>query len=242
MTELFVDKKRGSNPILAAQSFFQGLKLLLKPEYSKYLIVPILINLWLFGSLFFIGSYYFEWMIERFIPEWLDWLSWILWPLFYVSLSITFFFTFTLVANLLSAPFYGKLAKKTLLTTTDNPNLINEPPIAKVFFGESKRFFYLISRSLPLLLLFIIPGLNLFAPFLWAFYGAWGMALEFLGYTMENEGLVFTEQLQTVKNMRIGALSFGGIVVFGLMIPVVNILVPPAAVIGATIYFQEIKS
>ncbi|MCK5189739.1 MAG: sulfate transporter CysZ [Methylococcales bacterium] len=242
MTELLVDKRRSSNPIIAAQSFYQGLRMLAKPEFRRYLIIPVLINLWLFGSLFFIGSYYFEGMIKQFIPEWLDWLSWILWRLFYISLSITFFFTFTLIANLLSAPFYGKLAKKTLLTITDNPHLINEPPLTRVFLGESKRFIYLITRSLPLLLLFIIPGLNLFAPFIWALFGAWGMTLEFLGYPMENEGLVFTEQRQLVNSMRIGALSFGGIVVLGLMIPVLNILVPPAAVIGATIYLQEVKA
>ena len=59
---------------------------------------------------------------------------------------------------------------------------------------------------------------------------------------MENEGLVFTEQRQLVNSMRIGALSFGGVVVLGLMIPVLNILVPPAAVIGATIYLQEVKA
>jgi hypothetical protein len=30
MTELFVDNKKGKNPIIAAQSFYQGLKLLTK--------------------------------------------------------------------------------------------------------------------------------------------------------------------------------------------------------------------
>ncbi|MGZ8184564.1 MAG: EI24 domain-containing protein, partial [Methylobacter sp.] len=79
------------------------------------------------------------------------------------------------------------------------------------------------------------------APFLWALFGAWGMALEYLAYPLENEGVLFSEQKELVKSVRLGALSFGGLAVLGLTIPVLNIIVAPAAVIGATLYFNEIK-
>jgi CysZ protein len=87
----------------------------------------------------------------------------------------------------------------------------------------------------------IIPGINVIAPFLWALFGAWGMALEYLAYPMENQGVLFSEQKELVKSVRLGALSFGGLAVLGLTIPVLNIIVGPAAVIGATLYFNEIK-
>jgi len=92
-----------------------------------------------------------------------------------------------------------------------------------------------------LLILSIIPGINVVAPFLWALFGAWGMALEYMAYPLENEGVLFAEQKQLVKSVRLGALSFGGVAVLGLTIPVLNIIVAPAAVIGATIYLNEIK-
>ena len=100
---------------------------------------------------------------------------------------------------------------------------------------------YLGTRALPLLILSIIPGINVIAPFLWALFGAWGMALEYLAYPLENQGVLFSEQKDLVKSVRLGALSFGGLAVLGLTIPVLNIIVAPAAVIGATLYFNEIK-
>lgn len=67
------------------------------------------------------------------------------------------------------------------------------------------------------------------------------MALEYMAYPLENEGLLFSEQKQLLKSMRLGALSFGGIAVLGLTIPLLNIIVAPAAVIGATVYMNRIR-
>jgi CysZ protein len=90
---------------------------------------------------------------------------------------------------------------------------------------------------LPLLLISVIPGVNLIAPFLWALFGAWGMGLEFMAYPQENKGILFSEQKEQAKARRLSVLSFGGLVIAGLSIPVFNLVVAPAAVIGATIYF-----
>lgn len=107
--------------------------------------------------------------------------------------------------------------------------------------AEAKRAGYLLSRALPLVILSFIPCVNVLAPFLWALFGAWGMALEYMAYPLENEGVLFLEQKQLVKSIRLGALSFGGVAAMGLTIPVLNIIVAPAAVIGATIYFNAVK-
>ena len=111
----------------------------------------------------------------------------------------------------------------------------------KVLVAELKRIGYLASRALPLLILSVIPGLNVIAPVLWAIFGAWGMALEYLAYPLENQGVLFSEQKSLVSSVRVGALSFGGMAVLGLTVPLLNIIVAPAAVIGATLYFNEIK-
>jgi CysZ protein len=94
---------------------------------------------------------------------------------------------------------------------------------------------------LPILILFIIPGINLVAPFIWVLFGAWGMGLEFMAYPLEKQGVLFSQQKEIAKKRRIGVLSFGGLVLFGLSIPIFNLIVAPAAVIGATIYLYGIK-
>jgi CysZ protein len=151
------------------------------------------------------------------------------------------FFTFTVLANLLAAPFYGKLSAKTLVLINGEAKEIEEQSLVKVIFAELKRAGYLLSRALPLLVLSFIPGVNVLAPFLWALFGAWGMALEYMAYPLENAGILFSEQKQLVKSIRIGALSFGGVAVMGLTIPVVNIIIGPVAVIGATLYFNDVR-
>jgi CysZ protein len=233
--------KKGNNPVLAVGYFFRGLRLLTSPQLRAFLIIPVLINLVLYSIMLTLGYFYVGSLIEQFIPDWLQWLNWILWPLFFISFFIVGFFTFTILANLIAAPFYGRLAAKTLAIITGNAGAVEEQPLTKVMAGEVKRVGYLVARALPLLLLSIIPGLNVIAPFLWALFGAWGMALEYMAYPLENEGVLFSEQKQLAKEIRLGALSFGGLTMAGLTLPLLNIVVAPAAVIGATIYLHEVK-
>ncbi|WP_262966265.1 sulfate transporter CysZ [Methylobacter psychrophilus] len=233
--------KKGNNPALAVSYLFKGLKLLTSPQLRTFILIPVLINIVLYSVALTLGYYYIADLINQFIPGWLQWLSWFLWPLFFISFFIAGFFTFTVLANLLAAPFYGKLSAKTLALITGQAIVIDEQPLIKVILAEVKRAGYLLSRALPLVIVSFIPGLNVIAPFLWVLFGAWGMALEYLAYPLENAGVLFSDQKQLVKSIRLGALSFGGIAAMGLTIPVLNIIVAPAAVIGATIYFNEIK-
>jgi len=233
--------KKGNNPVAAAGFLLQGLKLSLSPELRTFIIIPILINIVLYSGAFALGYFYVEDLINQFIPGWLQWLRWILWPLFFISFFIAGFFTFTVLANLIAAPFYGRLSAKTLAIISGQSVVSAEPPIAKVIGAELKRAGYFSTRALPLLLLSIIPGLNVLAPVLWALFGAWGMVLEYMAYPLENEGLLFAEQKQLLKSVRLGAISFGGLAVLGLTIPVFNLIVAPAAVVGATIYFNSVK-
>lgn len=233
--------EKSNNPVYAVDCFLQGLKLLGKAELRKYLLVPIAINFILYSVAFALGYYYISDLIAHFIPSWLSWLEWLIWPLFFISFSVVGFFSFTILANLIASPFYSQLSAKTVEILSGQANTIEEQALSKVIWSEVTRLIYLLSRMLPLLLLFIIPVINLIAPFLWALFGAWGIGLEFMAYPLENQGLLFKQQKEDAKNRRIGVLSFGGLTVIGLSIPVINLIVAPAAVIGATVYFYGLS-
>lgn len=87
-----------------------------------------------------------------------------------------------------------------------------------------------------MLILFVIPGVNLIAPLVWMFFSAWVVAQEYIAYPLESKGYDFDRQRVMVKEHRLGLLAYGGLIMLGLAIPVLNILVPPAAVAGATLY------
>ncbi len=229
-----------NNPVYAVKCLIQGLKLLGSPQLRKFIVIPILINLVLYSIALALGYFYISALISQSIPAWLSWLEWLIWPLFFISFSVIGFFTFTLLANIIAAPFYSQLAAKTGLLISGQSHSIKELPVRQVLVSELKRFGYLVSRMLPVLILFIIPGINLIAPLIWVLFSAWGMGLEFMAYPLENQGLLFDQQKQQAKSRRWGVLSFGGLTVLGLSIPVLNLIVGPVAVIAATIFNDDV--
>ncbi len=46
------------------------------------------------------------------LPAWASFVEWLLWPLFVLLLLAIIFFTFTMLPNLVAAPFNGFLAEK----------------------------------------------------------------------------------------------------------------------------------
>lgn len=234
-------KDQTNNPIYAINCFLQGLKLITKAELRRYLLLPILINLMLYGFVLTLGYYYLADLIAQLIPSWLSWLEWLIYPLFFGGFLVFGFFTFTLLANLIATPFYSQLAAKTLELISGEVSHIKTPAVTQVVLAEIKRLGYLMSRMLLLLLLSVIPVVNLIAPLLWVLFGAWGMALEFMAYPLDNQGLLFSQQKEQAKTRRLGTLSFGGLVVIACSIPLFNLVVAPAAVIAATIYIDGLE-
>jgi CysZ protein len=189
--------------------------------------------------------HYFSAVLDGLIPGWLEWLRWLLWPLFALVLSAIAFFSFTLVANIIASPFYGPLAAKVL--SNSGIAVLREESggfTAALLSGlaaEGRRMAYFAVRALPLLLLSFIPVINLIAPLLWLVFGAWSLSLEYRAYPLEALGLRFDEQRKLAGSHRLDALSFGGAIMVGLGIPLLNILIAPAAVVGATLYAVDRK-
>ena len=63
--------------------------------------------------------------------------------------------------------------------------------------------------------------------------------MEYLAYPMEEAGVLFDEQRRILQPGRFGVTAFGGLILLGLAVPLLNIAIPPAAVIGATLYAGE---
>jgi CysZ protein len=228
--------EKNNNPVYVVSCLVQGVKLLSRRELRPYLWAPLLINLVLYSIALLLGYFYLSDLIVQLIPGWLSWLEWLIWPIFFISFSVIGFFTFTVLANILASPFYSQLSAKTRELISGQKNTLPEQPVGQVIMSEIKRVGYLVSRMIPLLILFVIPVVNLIAPLFWALFGAWGMGLEFMAYPLENQGLLFKQQKEQAKTRRLGVLSFGGLTLLGLSIPVLNLIVAPVAVIAATIY------
>lgn len=65
------------------------------------------------------------------------------------------------------------------------------------------------------------------------------MAIQYCDYPMDNNKVSFKDMKEALKQRRLTSLGFGGLVSIGMMIPLVNLLIMPAAVVGATIFWVE---
>ena len=233
-----------NNPVTGAMYFFRGLGLAFKPGVRPYVIVPLVVNVLLFSVIIYLGADYFQQLLDWLLPDWLDWLAVILLPLFLVIALIIVFFTFSLVGNLIAAPFNSLLAEAVESHITGRPlpgggwkQLIAE--IGGTFASELRKIVYIVLWGIPVLILFVIPVVNLVAPILWVLFGSWMLAISYVDYPMGNHGLGFPEQRRRLRERRYLALGFGGATMLALAIPVVNFLVIPAAVAGATALWVE---
>ena len=88
----------------------------------------------------------------------------------------------------------------------------------------------------------MVPVVNIAAPVLWFLFSGWMLSLEYHDYQMGNHHLKFPAQRDKLKTQRGITLGFGLATLAMTMIPVVNFIVIPAAVAGATaLYLEKIK-
>ncbi len=234
-------------PVLSGPQYLrEGLKLVLSPGLRLFVLLPLAINLILFVALIGFAVQQFDIWITAFmpdLPEWLSFLSYLLWPLFFVLVLLMVFFTFTLLANVIAAPFNGFLAEKVevVLRGEDNfpafrwSELIAMVP--RTFGRELRKLGYFLPRALGLLILSFIPVVNLLAAPLWMLFGVWMMCVQYIDYPADNHKLGWNEMLAWLREKRWQSLGFGGSVYLALLIPGVNVLMMPAAVAGATLFW-----
>lgn len=229
------------------RAFGAGFGLLNQPRVRRFVIIPLLVNMLLFATVIAYGAselkQFINWLQIEITTgwwRWLDWIVWLLWPVFIAFSLLLVFFTFSILANLVAAPFNGFLAaaiEKHLTGTTpdDGGNLKQLPAeITKALSGELRKLGYFASRALPLFLLFLLPVVNIAAPLLWLLFGSWMLALEYMDFPMGNHGLTFPAIRQRMSGHKRAAFGFGLTALLMSMIPVVNFIVMPVAVAGAT--------
>lgn len=237
----------------------RGFRLLWEPSLRRYVAMPIAINVLVFALLFwFAGAQYGE-FLDWLLPNpsayagggwWQETMRvavtaayWLLWPLFVLIGAVVLFYTFTIVANLIGSPFNGTLAARVeRLATGSLPpeqqlSLAQEGWIA--VSGELRKYAYFAKLAIPLLLLFLIPVVNIVAGLLWALFGAWALALEYMDYPMGNHGHRFNDERRMLASRRSLALGFGATILAMTLIPGLNLLAMPTGVIAATLLWVE---
>lgn len=218
---------------------FSGFGLLFKPGIKRFVLIPFVINiaLFYFGSTLLFGQ--FDNWLEQLLPDWMSWLSWLLEVLFTIVIAIVIYYSFTVIANLIAAPFNSLLsARIEAMLTGQKPEDINSDSffrlMTRTMKSEVQKILYAIKWFIPLIIITIIPGVNIVAPFLWILFAIWFFALEYNDYPLANRGHFFEEVKIYNRKNRMRALGLGTAVFLLTSIPFVNFFAMPVAVAGAT--------
>ena len=236
-----------TSPALSGPQYLrEGLTLVLSPALRLFVLLPLTVNLLVFIGLIVVSVQQFNGWVEVFmpsLPSWLNFLEYILWPLFVLLVLLMVFFTFNLVANIIAAPFNGFLAEKVEIVARGQDNFPafswNElvAVVPRTLSRAMRKISYFLPRSIALLILSFIPVLNILAAPLWLLFGVWMMAVQYIDYPADNNKMSWPDMLAWLREKRWQSLGFGGITYLALLIPFVNILMMPAAVAGATLFW-----
>ena len=225
-----------------------GLGLAFNKRIRAFVLVPLLINIVIFSVAIWLGMQWLDtletMMVDR-LPNWLDWLHWLLWPLAIVVWGVTVFYGFTVVANLIAAPFNALLSERVEQYLDGKPvaefaGFQSIPGILmRTIWSELRKIMYQVKWLLLLIILTFIPVVNVIAPGAWIWFGVWMLAIEYGDYPMGNHEYYFGQVKKTLKQHRTTAWGLGsGIMVLSL-IPGFILLVMPVGVIAATVFWVK---
>lgn len=226
---------------------FSGFGLLIKPGIKRFVLIPFAINISLFSVATILLKDQLDIWLEKLLPDWLGWLEWLILPLFWIAMVLIVFYTFTVLANLIAAPFNSLLsARIEAFITGQKPEDINSDGFIRLMTrttkSEIQKILYAIKWFIPLIILTIIPVINIAAPFLWIMFAAWFFALEYNDYPLANRGLFFEDIKSYNRKNRMRSLGLGSAVFILTSIPIVNFFAMPVAVAGATRLTSKINT
>jgi CysZ protein len=239
------------SPAKAIDYFFAGARFVMQPGLRKFILIPLLVNILIFIAVTIVLLNVFNdflFQVEQWTPQWLDWLTWLLWPLIAFIFLVVYGYSFNIITNLLAAPFFGVLAEKIEMQLTGSapPEETWSELIPRTLKRELIKIWYFVSRGLLVLIIFFvllfIPGANLLGTLLAALWSCWCMVIQYSDYPADNHQLNFRELRHRLNQQQLTSYSYGGIILLGSMVPVLNIFVTPIAVAGATIFWvKEIR-
>jgi CysZ protein len=247
-----------NNPLSGFSYLLKAIPLASKPGIKRFVFIPLLINVLVFVIALWVGTHYFSIFMDdmldfsnlwQWVQSLLSFIKPILWVVFFSAYLMLIFFGFSILANIIAAPFNSLLADATekyltghaLNDNTDMMQLLKD--IIPLIIMEVRKIIYFLIRAIPLLILFIIPFTAPIAPVLWFLFSAWMMSLQYMDYPMGNHQVDFNQQKKLQKQKRFFSMGYGGGVLVATMIPILNFLIIPLAVISATqIWVEKYKS
>lgn len=232
-----------------ASYFFQGFELIKTKGIKRFVLVPLIINIILFVSAFYFLLDFIQQSVEyiiNLVPQWMgfvkDVLAYILWPLAIITVLLIFALIFGTLANWIAAPFNGFLSEKVERYLSGEEmgdegiiDALKDAP--RTISREFSKLGYFVPRAIGFLLIFFL--VPIFGQVIWFLFTAWMMAVQYVDYPFDNHKADFRLTRDTLRQDKSRAFSFGVMVNIFSFIPVLNFVVMPVSICGATAMYVD---
>lgn len=232
------------NPLVGMQYVWLGFQNLTTPGLRRYVALPLLLNIVVMGgaSIWGIGKLD-QWIgaLLDWFPSWLNFLYWILMPMVVIAFVLTLVYFFSALLMIIAGPVNGLLAEQVeVMQGHSIPDESLASMTVRTLGRELIKVAYYLPRYLGIFLLGWIPIVGqMVAPLLWIWFGGWMMAVQYGDYSFDNHTKPFKDVRDAMSQDLMTVMGFGLLVALLLTVPVVNLFIMPAAVIGATLMRLE---
>ncbi len=223
--------------------------LLSHPRLLRFVAIPFTINLLVFSLAVYFGLDLFNHLLEQYLPQGDAWylamLYYLAWVVAGLLSTLLIFFSFTVIGNLLAAPFNELLSERIEVLIKGEGGA---PFVLRRFVAESgrsmlielkKQLFFIVGMIL-LLLINLVPG---FGPLVYAvlapLFTLFFLVIEYLGFVLVRKQVGFGRQQRYVLGRPLLMAGFGCGVFIVLAIPLLQFFCIPLAVSGATLLWCD---
>ena len=228
---------------LGFEYFVTGWHLIQQKGLRRFAVMPVLLNILLLGGLFIAFVFQIKDVVSHlmnYMPSWLSWLGGILPILIIGMILVLYYFIFATLSGFIAAPFNGLLAEKVekMMTGEEISNdslwaFIKDTP--RMLAREWQKLIYSLPKIIALFLLSFVPLIRqTVIPLIAFLFSAWMMAIQYCDYPFDNHKIPFDVMKNELAIKRNVTVTFGGLVSLCTFVPVVNLVIIPVAVCGAT--------
>ena len=247
----------GANFARGARYVLRGFKfpLIEHPRLLGFVAVPAIINIGLFVALLAaLGTWGGGWvggMLDGVIAGEHAWyivpFVWLLrifsWLIVAAVVGALSFVTVYLIGGVIAAPFNDLLSEKVeaIRLGTPEPPFSLKKTLSDALFAmgqELRRVAFLLLVYVVLLPLHLVP---VFGTLVWGWLGFLILTMDQLDIPLARNRYRFTERVAAVKGNVMVSTGFGAACAGFLWVPLLNFLCLPAAVVGGTLLYADLK-
>jgi CysZ protein len=229
---------------------FKCIKLFVKyPKLILYSIVPIVINLIIYGTIFFYTYRYitgeYADIIETkelsgFVIQFLNYFMKLIAILLVLLIC---YFAFIIFGGIVSAPFNEKISR--LIEELEfgekvESNLSFTKEAFVSIKEELKKILFYFTFIIPLFLINFIPMIgNTISLVFGSAFSFFYNAFDYMDYPLSRRFIKFRQKLKIIDSKRTLSMGFGAMAFILTFLPVINVMVNPLLVVAGTRLFYE---